>query len=774
MRSYFAPSLILFLILCFPSCESVTDSPVVYTMEEFEKRLSIVKPGDSIILANGEWNNTELLFKAYGTADKPIKLVAETMGKVIFTGSSNLRIAGEFLEVRGLVFKNGFTETGEVISFRENGENLAYNSRVTQCVIDNFSNPERQEPDNWVVLYGKNNRVDHSHFANKKNKGVTLVVRLNSEESQENNHQIDHNYFGKRQTLGSNGGESMRIGTSHYSLTSSNSVVSHNYFDHCSGELEIVSNKSGSNTYKNNVFDECQGTLTMRHGNGTLVENNVFLGNNKPSTGGIRVINGDQTVRHNYMSGLKGYRFRGALVVMNGIYNAPINRYGQVVNANITKNLLIDSDHVQLGAGSDEERTAPPVDSKMTHNIFYNTKVDSLFTVWDDISGITFKNNIISPNVIPIVETGLVSQKIEFAKNDRGWLIPTTDELDINFKYGVPTKEETGVSWYPKSSKENAFKVGKTHQVSNALNSLYDAAMASETGDIIELVDEGPYELSKKIPVNHALTFTSNLSEKPLITYQQTALFEINNGGSLELNNLKISGAETSDNSGNAVISTSKYSMNNNYKLFIENCDFMDLDINHSFDVLRVAKNTFADSVSITNSRFEKVTGHIMAMDKETDDAGIYNGEYIIIKNNIFKDVEGSIATLYRGGNDESTFGPFLEMNNNVLNHVGYGKRNKSNGSISLHGVQVQDIHSNLWIQSASIATHLVVGDPIVNITNNNFYQTPTPVITGDQRFVLKNNTSIDPQLNANYQLPDTSPLRTTGKNGSIIGLQEN
>jgi len=39
--------------------------------------------------------------------------------------------------------------------------------------------------------------------------------------------------------------------------------------------------------------------------------------------------------------------------------------------------------------------------------------------------------------------------------------------------------------------------------------------------------------------------------------------------------------------------------MNDNYKLFIDNCEFVDLVVNHSFDVLRVSKGTFADTICI-------------------------------------------------------------------------------------------------------------------------------------------------------------------------------
>ena len=45
----------------------------------------------------------------------------------------------------------------------------------------------------------------------------------------------------------------------------------------------------------------------MRHGHHTLVEDNYFLGNRKPNTGGIGIINEYQTVRNNYLYGLTGH-----------------------------------------------------------------------------------------------------------------------------------------------------------------------------------------------------------------------------------------------------------------------------------------------------------------------------------------------------------------------------------------------------------------------------------------------------------------------------------
>jgi len=385
-------------------CEAAAKDYLVSDQDAFNDAVKNAKAGDVITLANGTWTDFEILFTGKGKKDKPIRLMAETKGQVIISGQSNLRMAGEYLEVSGLVFKDGHTPTQEVIAFRQDKNRLANNSRVTEVVIDSFNQPERFETDFWVMMYGKNNRFDHNHLSGKQNKGVTMAVRMTTEASRENHHRIDHNYFGPRQILGSNGGETLRIGTSHFSRSDSNTIVENNYFDRTDGELEIISSKSGKNIIRNNTFLEARGTLTMRHGNNTLVEGNVFFGNGADHTGGIRVINAGQTVQNNYMEGLKGTRFGGALVVMNGVPNGPINRYDPVINAVIENNTLVDGDNIQLGAGSDEERSGPPSDSVFANNLIYHGEGRDVFTVYDDMSGIDFKDNILNHKELPLPE----------------------------------------------------------------------------------------------------------------------------------------------------------------------------------------------------------------------------------------------------------------------------------------------------------------------------------------------------------------------------------
>ena len=303
------PFLLIFafgLLLLFVSWGVHSKEYLVDSQDAFNEIKTGLEPGDTIVLANGTWRDFEILFTGQGQAGSPITLRAQQPGKVVISGQSNLRIAGEHIVVSGLVFKDGFTPTQSVISFRKARGEYAYYSRVTGVVIDSFNNPERRESDHWVEMYGKHNRFDHNHLEGKNNKGVTMAVRLNSEASQENYHRIDHNYFGPRQILGSNGGETLRVGTSHYSMASSFTTVENNYFDRCDGELEIISNKSAGNVIRGNVFYESRGTLTLRHGRDNLLEDNVFFGGGVDHTGGIRVINADQTIRNNYLEGLAG------------------------------------------------------------------------------------------------------------------------------------------------------------------------------------------------------------------------------------------------------------------------------------------------------------------------------------------------------------------------------------------------------------------------------------------------------------------------------------
>ena len=724
---------------------------LVHNPQEYREAVRRAQPGDVIVLADGTWRDFEILFVGQGEPDKPITLTAETKGQVVLSGQSNLRLAGRHLVVSSLVFRDGHSPTNAVISFRRTKGEPANHSRVTETVIDRFNNPERHETDFWVLMFGRHNRFDHNHLVGKGNAGVTMAVRLDGEENQRNQHRIDHNYFGPRPILGSNGGETLRIGTSHYSLSDSLTVVENNLFDRCDGELEIISNKSGGNTFRGNLFLESRGTLTLRHGDNAVVENNVFLGNGVPNTGGIRVINRGQVVRNNYLHGLTGYRFGAAFTVMNGVPDSPLNRYFQVADALMENNSIIECSHIELGAGSDEERSATPIASAFRSNLVFNEGGKNVIRVHDDISGIAFENNAANAVEGLPVERGFSNAPIQMRQAANGLWYPVGEEfasIGASADLKVLDKEDTGVSWYPKPGRENAPGVeaspgnegvspssragsppSRVTPVTPGEDALFDAAGRAEAGATLELAP-GVYRVRKTIVLNRPLHIrAAQGSGAARLEFERSALFEINDGGRLTLSGLEISGASSPDVAGNSVIRTSRYSMVSNYALEIEDCQVSGLDTNHSFHFLSAARNTFADAIRIARSDFSDITGSVISLSVESDDLGRYNGETISVTQSRFRNIGGAVIDLYRGGTDESTFGPRLKFHSSVLESVGHSSRNRTAASIRLLGVQMADIHDNEFINSRPVVVTHTVGDPVTRIAGNRFAGTPAPIV---------------------------------------------
>lgn len=342
-------------------------------------------PGDKVIMKSGEWKSQLINFKGKGTSEKPITLVAEAKGSVILSGNSNLKIDGEWLVVDGLSFKNGSSLKDDVVIFTK----ATSNCRLTNTSIENYNPSDKTLDYKWVSLYGNHNRVDHCSITGKTHQGTTLVVWL---DDKPNYHQIDHNYFGPRPELGVNGGETIRIGTSTYSMNDSYATVQNNIFDKCDGEVEIISIKSGFNKIMNNLFYECAGTVTFRHGNNSEVSNNYFIANNVTNSGGIRLIGENQKVHGNYLYKVAGRTLRSAISVMNAYEKPALNDYWQVKNADIQNNVIVGArEAFVLGSGKDNDRTVAPDGVNISNNYVINPT--TLLVTQDKPKNLKMQNN---------------------------------------------------------------------------------------------------------------------------------------------------------------------------------------------------------------------------------------------------------------------------------------------------------------------------------------------------------------------------------------------
>lgn len=369
----------------------------VASEKSFNEVARKVVAGDVIILKNGTWEDSFLNIEASGALNTPITIKAETSGKVVLTGDSRIALGGRYLVVEGLWFQN---PTGnDSIELRKDSKSLARDCRITNCAVTNDdTQSKRKGSSRFLSIYGSGHRIDHCYFAGKTSEGATAVVWL--ADGAPASHRIDHNHFGPRERLGKNGGETIRIGDSKTSMMVASCIVENNLFEKCDGEAECISNKSCENIYRNNYFVGVSGTLTLRHGNDCIVENNVFLGNGARGTGGVRVIGEGHVVTGNHFQDLSGDDERSAMCFMMGIPGSPANGYFQVKRAKITNNVFLNCEHnILIGMEGHSKAKLPPIESVISANLIQTNK-GRAFEILCDSSGVSMEGNTIGEEPI--------------------------------------------------------------------------------------------------------------------------------------------------------------------------------------------------------------------------------------------------------------------------------------------------------------------------------------------------------------------------------------
>lgn len=394
-------------LLLLPIVLHARDIPVA-DASSLEAAIKAAQPGDNLILREGEWANTVVKFKGQGTEKAPITLRAAVPGKTVFTGASGLRIGGEHLVVDGLWFQNPDPSVGDSIEFRLDSKNLANHCRLTGCAItlDPELASKSATESHWVGIYGSDNRLDHCLLQGKASKGTTLVVWLGG--SNLGRHIIENNYFGPREKLGKNGGETIRVGDSKTSMQTASCIIRQNLFEKCNGEAECISNKSCGNLYQENTFVEVSGTLTLRHGNACTVEKNGFFGHAARGTGGIRIIGEDHVVRGNYLENLTGEDARCGITFMMGLPDSPANGYFQVKRARVENNTLVNCAHPILIALEGDKvpgkPTLPPIDCNVAGNRVSSPKA-TVVDVRCDLAGVKWQDNQFYGKDLGLAET---------------------------------------------------------------------------------------------------------------------------------------------------------------------------------------------------------------------------------------------------------------------------------------------------------------------------------------------------------------------------------
>ena len=715
MRKIIIFSVFLTLIAC--NNNSLANSIKVANIDELNSAIKDCEPGDNIVLANGVWKDVQIKFRAKGTKDNPIVLKAETPGKVSIEGRSYLKFGGEYLVVEGLHFKNGYSPSNAVIDFKISHKNapdeISNNCKVTNCVIEDFNKPKRDNSDLWVQFWGRHNELSNSYIAGKTNRGPTVRVSIAGIESINNYHQIINNHFGPRPVKGGPSGETIQLGDSYTSMSPSHTMVANNLFEECNGEVEVISSKTNFNVFKNNVFYKSEGSLVTRHGNYVTVDGNYFIGDGvNENYGGIRIINTGHWVVNNYFYGLKGKSFRSPLAVMNGIPKSPLNRYNQVTDVVVAYNTYVNcSSPWQFGVGTNiaqadvlpksEIRSARAIRTTVANNLIYNKKgLESIVVENDKADGVTFKNNIINNQGVKFnnFDGGITEASLDLKKLTDNIYIPTgipddfeafngfdfntieTDLLGVSrkgdrsigaimgkdvYKPNILDKSKYGTTWF---SNEVEAKDPVTYTVTKA-EDLQTKINKANNGDIIA-VAEGIYTLNKSLVINKTLTIQSQGDAKAQLVYSgesETPLFSLQPYGKLKVDNLILKG-----NTSNYAFASLKENMSNHFGLTVLGSEISDFNY-----VLKAYKESFAERVTFENTSIFNCENGI-ELSEETNDKGDYNTEYLTINNCNFNNVKENVIDYHRGGYDESTIGGNLLVSNSTFTNCGVKEKNKT------------------------------------------------------------------------------------------------
>ncbi|MFI3289749.1 MAG: polysaccharide lyase 6 family protein [Rikenellaceae bacterium] len=366
----------------------------VSSAEELDELDDLVA-SDVVVWRSGTYNDEIVKYSGSAT------LMAEKDGEVVFTGESYMIISGTNATIRGFKWDNPTPVSGKPIIKLNSGSS---NCKVEECVIIGSNlNLDPDTDTKWVSLYGTQHSVCNCSFIDKRNIGTTFVVWF--EEGVTPNHTIENNYFTRPQTIedddgsATNGQETIRIGTSDWSMSSGECTVRGNHFHNCHGErAEIISNKSCDNLYEENLFTESMGTLTLRHGNDCIVRNNYFIGEGMSSSGGVRIIGEGHTVEDNYMESLMGDNYTSSICIVRGEEDAELSGYWQVKDAMISGNTIVDCNvGITSNYGARSTMTMAVITTTVSNNtiIMSSEKDYSIYNITSPEPDITWIDNMI-------------------------------------------------------------------------------------------------------------------------------------------------------------------------------------------------------------------------------------------------------------------------------------------------------------------------------------------------------------------------------------------
>jgi hypothetical protein len=315
--------IVLVTIICARTASAATYE--VNSIPDLQTRINNAVAGDVIIVHNGVYTTSaSITVNRKGDATNPIRIVAQTVGGVEITGTHGFNVTSPaaWVEIEGFLF----THISGRNQIRSGATHIRFTRNFFECTGEGA----------YLTVAGHDAQVDRNEFRNKSTLGNMIDVRGSGSQIAQRVW-IHHNYFHDFTSPGGNGAETIRFGLSGLSLSNGFGLIEHNLFLRCTGENELISNKSSSNTYRyNTIVDSPGGELTLRHGNDCLVYGNYFR-----NSAGLRIFGDRHQVFSNYLESAIGINIgNGDGEVADG---APLTSHDRPDNCVISFNTLVNN-----------------------------------------------------------------------------------------------------------------------------------------------------------------------------------------------------------------------------------------------------------------------------------------------------------------------------------------------------------------------------------------------------------------------------------------------
>lgn len=417
--------------------------------EQLESAAENAIAGDTVIVLNGRYDTggSVTLYNS-GNAENPIVIMSNTPGMVELSGETYFDFRQcAYIVVKGFIF----TSTDVTVLKLEASNNI----RIT----DNIFRLGETSSLKWVIIQGiwndanaqsHHNRIDHNLFENKHFPGNCITVDGSGDPVYQSSQydRIDHNYFRNVGPRVENEMETIRVGWSEMSMSSGFTTIENNLFEDCDGDPEIISVKTCDDTVRYNTFRRCQGTLSLRHGNRSVINGNYFFGEGKAGTGGVRVYGDDHKIFNNYFEGLTGYNWDAALTLTNGDYDGGTgySKHFRINRAIIVHNTMIDNLHnIEIGYTNNGKYSKPPRDVVMANNLVY-AKQNDIVKIFSAADNMSWRNNMMYPDSVSVIGVSFNSDENIPAdplltKEDLLFKLssasPAIDALDMAFSFVI-------------------------------------------------------------------------------------------------------------------------------------------------------------------------------------------------------------------------------------------------------------------------------------------------------------------------------------------------